>query len=97
MAHWETILPDRIVRVDYEQVVASIESSVCRQLDACGLPWDPACLRFSENREAVYTLSMGQVRRELYRDASQRWKRYGDRMAALQRPLEHHGVVLPPA
>ena len=90
MAHWETIVPGRILRIDYEQVVDSIEPSVRRMLAACNLPWDPACLQFSENPEAVYTLSMGQVRRELYRDATQRWKRYGDRMAPLKRALGKH-------
>jgi hypothetical protein len=97
MAHWAAVFPGRILRIDYEQVVESIEPSVRRLLDACGLSWDPACLKFSENREAVYTLSMGQVRRELYRDATQRWKRYGDRVASLERALEDQGVVLPPA
>ena len=95
MGHWQSILPGRILRVDYEQVVDAIEPSVRRLLEACGLAWDPACLNFSANREAVYTLSMGQVRRELYRDARQRWKRYGDRMAPLERALESHGVALP--
>ncbi|MBL37490.1 MAG: hypothetical protein CMP07_03675 [Xanthomonadales bacterium] len=97
MAHWLTVVPGSILRIDYEQVVDSIEPSVRRLLDACGLPWDPACLKFSENREAVYTLSMGQVRRELYRDATRRWRRYGDRLADLERALEDSGVELPPA
>lgn len=95
MAHWDRMLPGRILRIDYEQVVDSIEPSMRRLLAACGLPWDPACLKFADNREAVYTLSMGQVRRELYRDARQRWKRYGDRMAVLERALERQGVALP--
>jgi len=95
MAHWGTVLSGRILRVDYEQVVDSVEPSVRRLLGACGLPWDPGCLRFFENREAVYTLSMGQVRRELYRDATRRWKRYGERMAVLQRALRDQGVVMP--
>jgi len=97
MAHWLKVLPGRILRIDYEQVVDSIGPSVRRLLDACGLPWDPACLKFSDNREAVYTLSMGQVRRELYRDATGRWRRYGDRMAELERALKGTGVELPPA
>lgn len=95
MAHWQRVVPGRILRIDYEQVVDSIEPSVRRLLDACGLPWDPACLKFSENREAVYTLSMGQVRRELYRDATRRWRRYGDRVSELERALKNRGVELP--
>jgi len=96
MAHWAAVFPGRILRIDYEQVVASIEPSVRRLLDGCSLPWDPACLKFHANREAVYTLSMGQIRRELYRDATQRWKRYGDRLTALENALEKHGVALSP-
>ncbi|MEX2497905.1 MAG: sulfotransferase [Wenzhouxiangellaceae bacterium] len=96
MSHWRRVLSGRLLRIDYEQVVDSIEPCVRRLLDACDLSWDPACLKFSENRDAVYTLSMGQVRRELYREATQRWKRYGDRMAPLVHALESQGVVLPP-
>lgn len=94
--HWRKIVECRILRIDYEQVVDSLEPSVRRLLDACGLAWDPACLNFSANREAVFTLSMGQVRRNLYSDATRRWKRYGDRMASLERALENQGVTLEP-
>lgn len=95
MRHWHRVFPGWIATADYEQLVHSIEPSVRALLAHCGLPWDAACLKFPENREAVYTLSMGQVRRELYRDATGRWRRYAAHMAPLERELERHGVELP--
>lgn len=92
MQHWQQVFPGWVATTDYEQLVDSIEPSVRALLGYCGLPWDAACLKFAENREAVYTLSMGQVRRELYRDATGRWRRYAAHMAPLERALERNGV-----
>jgi tetratricopeptide (TPR) repeat protein len=44
MAHWERVLPGKILRVQYEEVVASFAPGVRRILDFCGLEFEPACL-----------------------------------------------------
>jgi hypothetical protein len=40
----------------------------------CGLPWNPDCLKFHENRRVVRTSSLAQVRTPLYRSALHRWR-----------------------
>ncbi|HVI25022.1 MAG TPA: sulfotransferase [Xanthomonadaceae bacterium] len=76
MAHFDDVLPGRVHRVIYERMVEDTEAEVRRLLDYCGLPFDPACLRFHENDRAVRTASSEQVRRPIYRDAVEHWRHF---------------------
>ena len=76
MAHFDEVLPGRVHRVIYEDMVDDTESEVRRLLDYCGLPFDEACLRFFENPRAVRTASSEQVRKPIYRDGVDHWRRY---------------------
>ena len=76
MAHFDRVLPGRVHRVIYEQMVEDTETEVRRLLDYCGLPFEPACLRFFENDRPVRTASSEQVRRPIYRDGVDQWRRF---------------------
>jgi tetratricopeptide (TPR) repeat protein len=76
MAHYDQVLPGRIHRVIYEDVVEDTEAQVRRLLDYCGLPFDERCLRFFENDRAVRTASSEQVRRPIYREGVDHWRRF---------------------
>jgi tetratricopeptide (TPR) repeat protein len=84
MAHWRATLPaSHFLEVDYEAVVADLESEARRMLEFLGLPWDEACLRFHETERPVRTASVNQVRQPIYRTSAGRWRRH----AAQLRPL----------
>jgi len=68
MAHFDAVLPGRVHRVIYENMVADPEAEVRALLDYCGLPFEPACLNFHENDRAVRTASSEQVRRPINTD-----------------------------
>jgi len=76
MAHFDEVLPGRIHRVFYERMVEDTDTEVRRLLDYCGLPFEPACLRFYENERAVRTASSEQVRTPIFRDGMDQWRRY---------------------
>jgi len=77
MDHWRSVLPSgAMLEVAYEDVVDDLEGQARRLLDYCGLPWDERCLSFHETRRPVVTSSVFQVRKPLYRDSLQRWRRY---------------------
>jgi cytochrome c-type biogenesis protein CcmH/NrfG len=76
MAHFDAVLPGRVHRVIYEQMVADPEAQVRRLLDHCGLPFEDACLKFYENDRAVRTASSEQVRRPIFTDAIDHWRNY---------------------
>ncbi|RAK56180.1 hypothetical protein DJ017_01960 [Phenylobacterium soli] len=76
MAHFDAVLPGRVHRVIYEQMVADPEAETRRLLDHCGLPFEEGCLRFYENDRAVRTASSEQVRQPIFRDAADHWRRF---------------------
>ncbi len=93
MAHWQRVLPGRVVDVVYEELVADPEGQIGRLLELCGLPWDERCLRSHENARPVRTASWIQVRQPIYRSALQRWRRYEKHLAPL---FEALGPYAPP-
>jgi tetratricopeptide (TPR) repeat protein len=76
MAHFDAVLPGRVHRVHYEDLVADPETEVRRLLDHLGLPFDPACLRFHETRRTVLTPSSEQVRRPISGAAVDHWRHF---------------------
>ncbi|MDJ0653145.1 MAG: sulfotransferase [Xanthomonadales bacterium] len=86
-ALWAERFPGRVTLVDYESVVDDLEGEARRLVDFLGLPWDPACVDFASNPSAVATASAVQVRRGLYRDALERWRRYESHLAGARRIL----------
>ena len=76
MAHFNEVLPGRIHRVIYEDLVENAEREVRRLLDYCGLPFEEQCLRFFENDRPVRTASSEQVRQPIYRGGVDHWRHY---------------------
>ena len=87
MAHWDAVLPGRVLRVDYERVVEDLEAEVRRLLDHCGLPFEAACLAFHRNDRPVRTASSEQVRQPIYRDAMAQWRRFEAHLGPLKDAL----------
>lgn len=76
MAHFDAVLPGRICRVHYENMVQDTESEVRRVLAYCGLPFEEGCLRFFENERPVRTASSEQVRQPIYKEGVDHWRHY---------------------
>jgi tetratricopeptide (TPR) repeat protein len=83
MDHWATVIPGRVLTVQYEEVVADFENQVRRLLDFCGLPWEEACLRFYESERPVRTPSSEQVRQPIYDRAVGHWRNYESHVGEL--------------
>ena len=76
MRHFDTILPGRIHRVIYEDLIDDTETQVRRLLEYCHLPFEATCLRFHENERAVRTASSEQVRRPIFREGLDQWRHF---------------------
>jgi tetratricopeptide (TPR) repeat protein len=87
MRHWDKVLPGRVLRVHYEDVVLDLEGSVRRMLEHCGLSFEPACLSFHETRRSVRTPSSEQVRKPISREAVHQWRHYEPWLGSLQDAL----------
>lgn len=87
MEHFDAVLPGRICRVHYENLVANPESEIRRVLDYCGLPFQETCLHFHENRRVVQTVSSEQVRQPIYKDGVDQWRNFEVWLAPLKDAL----------
>lgn len=87
MAHIDTVLPGRVVRVFHETLVDRPETEIRRLLDRCGLGFEPACVAFHANDRPVRTASSEQVRRPINRDGLDRWRRFAPWLEELSTAL----------
>jgi hypothetical protein len=76
MRHWDAVLPRRVLRVWYEDVVGDLAGNVRRVLEFCGLEFEPACLEFYKLERSVYTASSEQVRQPIVREGLFQWRNY---------------------
>jgi tetratricopeptide (TPR) repeat protein len=76
MRHWDEVLPGRILRVHYEDVVDDLDGNVRRILDFCDLEFEPACVEFYKTERSVRTASSEQVRQPIYREGLEQWKNF---------------------
>jgi predicted Zn-dependent protease len=76
MAHYERAMPGRIHFLSYERLVEDTESEIRALLNYCGLPFEAGCLSFWRNDRVVATPSAEQVRRPIFRDGLEQWRRF---------------------
>lgn len=88
MDHWDSVLPGKVLRVKYENVVANLEDEVRRILEYCHLPFEESCLSFHETQRAIRTASSEQVRQPLYAGAVEQWRHFEPYLAPMQDILQ---------
>ena len=74
MAHWDTVLPGKVLRVQHEDVLDDQEGQTRRMLDFLELPFEEATLHFHKCDRAVRTASSEQVREPINRKGQGAWK-----------------------
>jgi Flp pilus assembly protein TadD len=80
-------LDDTALGVRYEDLVADQEAWTRRLLDHLDLPFEPACLRFHENRRYAPTPSYAQVSEPLNDRSIGRWRQYREPLAPQAKAL----------
>lgn len=81
--HFHAVAPGAVHTLIYEDLVEDTEGQVRALLEHCGLPFDPATLRFFENDRAVRTVSSEQVRQPIYRRGLDQWRAFEAHLAPL--------------
>jgi hypothetical protein len=80
-AHWSREFPDRMLTVDYENLVAEPDKWIPRILEHAGLNDEPQTRSFHEVKRSVRTASSSQVRQPLYNRSVDGWREYEQRLA----------------
>ena len=93
MQHWNSVSPDTVCLVTYEDLVADFTGQIRRLVEFCGLPWHGSCANPIENVTAETSASAAQVRRPLYSDSLNQWQHYKYQLEPLQRALCEVGVT----
>jgi tetratricopeptide (TPR) repeat protein len=87
MAHWDAVLPGKVLRVLHEDVVDDLESNVRRILDFCGLEFEPQCVEFYKTERSIRTASSEQVRRPIFKEGIDQWRNFEPWLAPLKEVL----------
>jgi hypothetical protein len=92
MAHWYATLPQAILPLRYEDLVADQLGQTRGLLAFCGLEWQQACAQFHDNPAPTTTASAAQVRRPLYDSSVAQWRHYEQQLAPLSSQLSAAGI-----
>lgn len=97
MQHWQAILPpEKLLVVDYEQLVTDPDTQIQRMLDHVGVSWQDTCRHFETNPAPTLTASAAQVRQPLHASSVGKWRRHADDLAPLAAHLSRAGVAINP-
>ncbi|QNQ11041.1 tetratricopeptide repeat-containing sulfotransferase family protein [Sphingomonas alpina] len=87
MRHFDRVLPGRVHRVIYEDLVENVEAEVRALLDHLALPFEESCLRFFETDRPIHTPSSEQVRQPINRAGIGRVGKYEPWVGELRNAL----------
>jgi len=87
MDHWATVLPGRVLHLQYEELVRDPEAHIRKLLAHCGLEFEPACLQFHATRRPIRTASAEQVRQPLYASGVGYWRHFERELEPLRQSL----------
>jgi tetratricopeptide (TPR) repeat protein len=87
MAHYDRVLPGRVYRIFYEDLVADPRRQVRQLLAFLDLRFDEACLSFHENARPINSASSEQVRSPIFHEGLDRWRHYEPWLDSLKTAL----------
>ena len=76
MKFWNLTLKDTILNIDYENLIEDPKLNINKMLNYCDLNFEENCLNFTDNKNAVRTLSISQVRLPLYKGSINSYKKH---------------------
>ena len=83
MNHWDQVLPNKILRVNNEDIIDDLEGQVVKMLNFLELPFEESCITFYETDRSVRTASSEQVRKPINKAGMDRWKPYAKYLGPL--------------
>jgi hypothetical protein len=95
MRHWQEVIGEQWLTVEYEELVSSPEIISRQMLEHCELEWQARCLQFQSAAAAVTTASAVQVRQPLYTTSVGRWRHHAGELQTLLHHLQANAVRLP--
>lgn len=76
MNHWNMICPEKIINIQYEELVSDPKNEISKILNKLKFEWNEDYLNFQSNKNIVQTQSVFQVRENLNSSSIDRWTHY---------------------
>ena len=76
MLFWDKKYKSDIYHLSYENLINNKEQQIKELLKFCELEWDENCLNPHQNKKAVATASLAQVRSPIYKSSIEKWKNF---------------------
>jgi hypothetical protein len=83
MAHWHRVMPERLMDVRYDELVADPAGVMSRVMTFCGLPQEASAKQLEQRERAVATASSPQVRSGIIKDRREAWVPYEEQLLTL--------------
>jgi tetratricopeptide (TPR) repeat protein len=88
MKHWDEVLPNKVHRVIYEDMVNDTEVEIRKLIDFCELDFEESCLNFFKTKRTVRTPSSEQVRQPIYKKGVGQWEYFESWLNPLKETLK---------
>lgn len=85
--HYDAVLPGRVHRIIYEELVADPIAHIRALLDHCGLPHEAGCFSPHQTARVVRSVSAEQVREPINRKGLDRWRPFEPFLRELKEAL----------
>ncbi len=87
--HWQRVLGDRVLMVDYESLVSDPVATAQRVMAFCGVDFEADAVDITRNTAPSSTASSSQVRQPIHERGIGAWQRYASQLEPLRASLRH--------
>ena len=92
MKFWSERYSEKIINVNYENLVENFEEEVKKLFFKLNLKWEKQLYDFHKNERPVETASFMQVRNKIYKKSSEQWKSYKKYLTSMINILSSNNV-----
>ena len=90
MQFWNSLYPNSIHTIKYENVIDNAELEVKRLLNFLNLDFEESCMDFYKSKRPVKTASSEQVRQPIYKSGVNYWKNYDSYLIELKNHFHNY-------
>jgi len=88
MEYWKNLYGDKILSINYNDIIDNTESTSKLIIEYCGLEWDKNCLEHHKKEGVINTFSQWQARQPIYSTSKERWRNYQEYFPELAEDLK---------
>ena len=89
---WKNKYPNKFINIIYEEFVEDYENNIIKIFKKLKLNWENHLLEFYKNKRPVETSSFQQVRKKIYKNSSDEWKKYKNYLKPMIEVLSKNNI-----